>query len=268
MAQRLVIDDTRPVWVKEYRGGQRRLLLRALDALARGLRIEALRPPPHHAGDDAKAIEMRRIDELRRLDVRVPRVVGEGSRMLVLSDTGASLSRTLKQETDPARRDAMIARAAAALVDVHRRGACVGQPLPRNMTIDGDTIGFLDFEEDPLEVLSLRDAQVRDWMLFAYGFAPFHAQRPQRLAELLAEGISQVDQQVATGVRDAAMRLRGLGACLRPFLAADSRLRIALRSMAGLVATTLIVTLVFAVDFLHDGDIDLLAPVFALGAFS
>ncbi|MBN8482594.1 MAG: serine/threonine protein phosphatase [Xanthomonadales bacterium] len=264
MAQRLLIDS-RPVWVKQYPEQARRVLLRALDLVARTLGVEALRPPPHHGGDIAKSIEKRRLDELRMLDVRVPEVLGEGRAMLVLSEIGSSLSSALKRAADAASAERLLELARAALVDVHRRGGYIGQPLPRNMTVSGDDIGFLDFEEDPREVMSLHDAQVRDWIVFAHGVAGY---RRDGGSAWLARGLADVDPDIAVGVRDAASHLRRLESWLRPFLTRDSRLLASLQALTGLLATTLGLALALAVDLLHDGEIDLIGFGIALGGFS
>lgn len=269
MAQRLLIDS-RPVWVKQYPEQARRVLLHAFDLLVRALGVDVLRPPPHQGGDVAKRIEKRRLDELRGLEVRVPEVLGEGRTMLVLSELGSSLSSALKRAVDVATADRLLEQARAALADVHRRGGYIGQPLPRNMTVSDDGIGFLDFEEDPREVMSLEEAQVRDWLVFAHGVAGYRRDGGAVPADLLARGLAEVEPAIAAGVRDAATRLSPLEACLRPFMARDSRLMASLNALTALLATTLGVAFVLAIDLLHDGDIDLigLGFRFPFGGFS
>ncbi len=71
----------------------------------------------------------------------------------------------------------------------HARGAYFGQPLPRNLTWDGDKVGFIDFEEDPLEVMDLSEAQARDWLMFGYGVAKYYADRPEHLQAMMAEAM-------------------------------------------------------------------------------
>lgn len=188
MAELIVIDGRR-AWLKQYAGGHRVLALAVLRLVSIRLGLDALRPPPHRGGDGARLIEARRLAELRSQDVNVPKVIGQGRAALVLSDNGRSLSSCLR-EADETARDALVARALAAIAEGHRHGAYFGQPLPRNMTYDGREIGFIDFEEDPLEVMDLEQAQARDWLMFGYGVAKYYGDRLDVLRWLLADALA------------------------------------------------------------------------------
>jgi hypothetical protein len=93
------------------------------------------------------------------------------------------------RDADDAGRDRLVKAAMATLADAHARGAYLGQPLPRNMTWDGENVGFLDFEEDPLEVMDLPTAQARDWLMFGYGVAKYYDHRGEVLQDLLIEAM-------------------------------------------------------------------------------
>ena len=113
-----IVVAGRDAWLKAYdQGDNRRLALGLLDAVARRLDIDALRPPPHPGGGAAKRIEARRIRELAALGVRVPRVLGEGESTLLLSDLGTTLATRLRDAGDDAAGvDALTARAVAAML--------------------------------------------------------------------------------------------------------------------------------------------------------
>lgn len=250
-------------WLKAYSGGSnRRLGLGVLDAIARGLEIEALRPPSHPGGGAAKEIEARRLAELDAQGVRVPRVLGEGETTLLLSDLGDTFSGRLRAAAgDPARIDALTATVVEAIALAHARGAYFGQPLPRNITLDdAGRVGFLDFEEDPLEVMSLSQAQARDWLMFAFGMARYYDGRTGVLADMLARVLRRQPEVAAHAGRVG--RLQGFAHRIR-WLGRSAR-HVAHSILIVHAATVLPMLVVVAVlwDWIEDGEIELLRMLF------
>ncbi|MCD9028404.1 serine/threonine protein phosphatase [Luteimonas sp. BDR2-5] len=251
-------------WLKAYdRAGSRRLSLGVLDAIARGLQLDALRPPPHPGGGEARRIEARRLAELEALGVRVPRVIGEGESTLLLSDIGMTMAARLRAaDGDADAIDALTTRVIAAIADAHARGAYLGQAIPRNIAIDdAGNVGFLDFEEDPLEVMSLPQAQARDWLLFAFGVAKYYDGRTDALAGMLARGLhAEPDEVVHQAQR--VERLQGFAQRIR-WLGRSAR-QLAHSILVVRAATLLPVLVVVALlaDWLEDGEIELLQMLF------
>ena len=208
MAEAIVIGGQR-MWLKQYARGNRAFSLGLLGAVARRLHLDILRPPPHRGGDAARDTEMRRLAELQAQQVNVPPVLGQGAALLILGENGRSLASCLR-EADPAACDALVAAALAALVRAHGNGAYFGQPLSRNMTWDGQAIGFLDFEEDPLEVMSLVQAQARDVLMLVRGVARHYLGRPAALQALLDAAMAGESPAVLDLVRETAGRLHWL----------------------------------------------------------
>jgi hypothetical protein len=236
MARKLQFDGRR-VWVKDYgpAGRARRLSAALWNALAGALGIALLRSPPRHAGEASARVEHRRLDELAAQGVRVPPVLGVGRDVLLLGDLGTALGHELRASRragDTARIDALVERAFAAIAGVHRRGGYLGQAFARNMTVGEAGIGFLDFEEDPLEIMPLRDAQARDWLMFAAGIANYYDGRTAVLADIMTRQRATADAGVVAAVARAAARLRlpariarRLGAGGRAFATAVDALR-------------------------------------------
>ena len=52
------------------------------------------------------------------------------------------------------------------LLLVHARGQYLSQCFARNIIVSDDFRGMIDFEDDPLEVMTLEQAQARDWLIF------------------------------------------------------------------------------------------------------
>lgn len=197
-------------WLKQYvAGNRRRWRLAVLDLFARHYELPLLRPPVHHVGREALAVELRRLDELAAHGVRVPVVLERRTDALLLSDQGPSLATCLRG-ADASGRDRLLAAAMQAIVAVHQTEACLGQPVPRNMTWDGQRIGFIDFEEDPLEAMTLAPAQARDWLLFLHGVARYYPGREPALAQLLAAALAKEPETVRAPLRATARRLAGL----------------------------------------------------------
>lgn len=265
MAVESILVQGRSAWLKAYGAGERRVLrLRALDALARLLRIRALRPPPHVGGAEARRIEARRLAELESLGMHVPQVWGESASALVLSDLGQTLAQRLRDAgEDAVRVDALTTSVIAAIARAHRDGAYFGQLLPRNIAIDDEgVVGFLDFEEDPLDVMSLRDAQTRDWLLFAFGMTRYYEQRPQVLAELIADALRDAPRDVGEQAAQAGRQLdriarsvRWMGRVARPLVTSV----VVLQSVASLLSLAVLVMLV---DWWPDRQLDLLQLMF------
>lgn len=250
-------------WLKAYEGGDsRKLGLGILDAIARGLDIEALRPPPHPGGGEAKQIEARRIAELEAQGVHVPRVLGEGASTLLLSNLGDTFAARLRAAGgDAAQIDALTSTVIDAIADAHARGAYFGQPLPRNITLDDSgRVGFIDFEEDPLDVMSLPQAQARDWLMFAFGMAKYYDGRTDVLADMLARVLQREPEVAAHAglvgrLQGFAQRIGWLGRSAR---------QVAHSILVVRAATVVPVLLVVAVlwDWIEDGEIELLRMLF------
>ncbi|MGB0135186.1 serine/threonine protein phosphatase [Dokdonella sp.] len=254
MARRLLLND-RKVWLKQYGSSRRRFTLGVLDRLARSLSIEPLRPPPHYSGDRALSNELRRVKELQAADVNVPDILGQGRATLLLADIGVSLSSCLKEaRSDKAKRDHLVFMAIDAIAGVHAKGLYLGSPEPRNMTFGNECIGFLDFEEDPGEVMHRDVAQARDWLMFVHGVAKFYPEQHVKLAGLLQKGLDRANPDVTRRVLDAGNRLSRLVSLFWPFGGSEGKIRSALRTLRTLASDTLVAVIVWAGMFSMDND--------------
>ena len=258
-----IIVGGHEAWLKGYaEGDSRKLGLGILDAIARGLQIDALRPPSHPGGGQAKQIEARRLAELQAQGVHVPQVIGEGSSTLLLSDIGETFAAQLRAANgNPEQIDGLTCKVVDAIVSAHARGAYFGQPLPRNITIDAaGRVGFIDFEEDPLEVMTLAQAQARDWLMFAFGMSKYYDGRTGVLADILARAM-QAEPEVAVHA-GRIRRLQGFARKIR-WLGRSAR-HVAHSILIVHAATLLPVLVVCAVlwDWLDDGQVELLQMLF------
>lgn len=257
MAEPILIEGQR-AWLKHYGEGSRAVALGLLNFVARRFQLDALRPPPHRGGAQARAVEARRLVELKAQGVNVPEVIGHGRAALVLEHTGASFNACLR-EADAAARDRLVAAAVDAIAEAHRGGAYFGQPLPRNMTWDGNRVGFIDFEEDPLEVMDLKQAQARDWLMFGYGVARYYEDRPQVLKALLAGAMETAERPVVAHAHDVTGRLRRLARVLRRAGRSGRALAHAILVVHAATTFGCVALAALSLDWLADGELDLLA---------
>lgn len=156
---RVIVKAHRPV-----RGAWR---YRLLSLLAASLKAPYLRAVPMHGGAWSQQIELRRLAALKQAGVPVADVLHVADDYFVMSYLGADCLGTLINMGHPDAY-ALWHKACLALVATHAAGQYMSQCFGRNVIVDQDLRGFIDFEDDPLEVLTLRQAQVRDWVIFLH----------------------------------------------------------------------------------------------------
>lgn len=262
MISRLQLTD-RTVWLKRYDGPLRRLRLGALDWFARRMDLAPLRPPPRYRAAAARCTEQRRLQELREVGVLVPEVIAQGEDVLLLSDLGPTLASRLRRSDTSQSRELTVG-AITAVAEVHARGAYLGQPLARNITVDAfGRVGFLDFEEDPGEIMSLADAQARDWLLFAAGISRYGPGSEEELGRMLGTAVDAGEADVRERIDHAVRRLGFIERWTRHLGTRAEGLGRALRALrSSLPLWLLLLTgLIVGLDLAIDGDLDVLAAL-------
>ena len=103
-------------------------------------------------------------------------------------------------------------RGLRALVELHARDQYLSQAFARNFIACGDHLAMIDFEDDPLEVMTLEQAQARDWLAYLHASAlAFTKRMPAPHAEcvaLLRAELARERAPVRQLVADTARRLR------------------------------------------------------------
>jgi hypothetical protein len=168
------------VWVKKagLRHGKARY--RLMSVCARLLRLDVLTPVPNPGGSEAIAIEARRLADLGAAGLRVPIVLAQQHDGLLLSDLGQSgRASTMLQDrlehaanTSPTALLASWREGLAAIAAVHACGTYLSQAFARNLVMCPDgVIGYIDFEDDPGQTLTLAECQARDWLSYLHSTA-------------------------------------------------------------------------------------------------
>lgn len=145
-------------------------------------------------GGNALRMEATRLQEFRVKGFHVPEVKEFNDEMLILTHLGPQLREALDQMTDAEARLEVMKNATRELARLHRAGLAHGRPYLRDMTWDGAQVGFLDLEENPVEVMPLASAQARDVWVFLSAASRFaldpvqkNVYRPHIIFALLAE---------------------------------------------------------------------------------
>lgn len=259
MAQKLNLDGN-TVWLKSYerRSFARPLLDATWNGLAKGMKLRPLVNPPHRSAEATRATEQRRLEELRALGVRVPEVIGYSRRSLLLSDIGTSLSARLKRASGPEDIDHQLQSVATSMARVHRAGGFLGQAFPRNITLSSEGVGFIDFEDDPSEIMDLDAARARDWIMFTAGVARYYEHRQEKLTALLASTLPRIGnqrvQEISASTADQLNPIRVVAGRLGTSARAAATAIVALQSITAM----LLIVAALIVDFVSDGDLDTL----------
>ena len=183
---------------------------RGVNVLARAVGVPILQAVPAHGGARAQRIEVERLRALRAAGLRVPEVLHVDAAFIVISHLdGRSLVELI--EAGGARGWDAWRQGLDAIAEVHARGQYLSHAFARNfLAAPGAALAMIDFEVDPLEVLSLDQAQARDWLAYLHStlwlLEPSPATAPA-VASRLATARPAVRAQIeAAGRRLAVLR--------------------------------------------------------------
>lgn len=154
---RMVVKGQRPA-----RGPWAHRVLNGIAALAG---VPCLKAVPVHGGQKAQDVEVRRLRALAAVGVRVPKVLHVAQDYFVMENMGSTNLVCQLAEGGEIARQAWL-RCAQYVLDAHMAGVYFSQCFARNLIMLPQGVGAIDFEDDPLEVMNLTDAQARDWLAF------------------------------------------------------------------------------------------------------
>jgi len=159
------LGDEGAVVVKGQRPARGPWRFRLLSGLSTATRNPLLRPVPSPGGRAAQQTEAIRLQQLAAVGVRVPEVLHSSEDYLVLRRVmGQSLQSHF--ERDPAQALIAFEAGLVGLQDVHQRQQYLSQGFARNILLESERLWFIDFEDDPLQVMPLGEAQARDVMAY------------------------------------------------------------------------------------------------------
>ncbi len=207
--------DGQKVWIKQTVPPKARIWHTLQRVLASVLGLPILRATVSAGGPENLRAEAERLRLFKDRGFKVPDVLAVYDDLLVMTDAGPQLRATLDSTMDKDARHALLKTAMRAMANLHRAGLAHGRPYMRDMTWDGARIGFLDLEEDPVQVMPLVTAQARDIWIFLsaasrYARCPGDKAKyePALINALFAEYKPGADERVLKELRDFVLFLR------------------------------------------------------------
>jgi hypothetical protein len=206
------------VWLKKAGPRHGKWGYRVMAAVARMARLDIIKPVPNPGGEAAIATEARRLKQLATAGLRVPTVLAQQADGLLISDLGESGRATvvLQERIDqaaaagPAALLAVWREGLTAIAAVHVCGQHLSQAFDRNLVQCPDgVIGYIDFEDDPAEVMTLAECQARDWLSYLHSTAMMlEAAAPQAAGQHWHAALSGVSDEVRERIQNAARRMK------------------------------------------------------------
>ncbi|NUF78999.1 hypothetical protein GY065_08790 [Snodgrassella sp. ESL0323] len=136
--------------------------------------IHMLQPVPNLGGISSLQTEKVRLQDLAKAGVQVPAILAQQTNALMISDIG---DHNLENEWNQCRHqpELLLQRwqlGLNAIEDVHKRKQYLSETFARNMIyINQNSIGFIDFEDDPLSAMTLTQCHSRDWLCYLHSGA-------------------------------------------------------------------------------------------------
>ena len=193
------------VLVKGQRAAPSRWRQRSLNLVAALVRVPMLVAAPAPGGPAGQRIEVARLGALAAAGVAVPAVLHVADDYFVQQFVaGEQLTQLLRTP----RALHWWQRGLDTLLDVHRRGQYLSQAFSRNFIAAGESLVMIDFEDDPLQAMSLDEAQARDWLAYLHSTAKDLLPQRERATALLAAVLAAEPAAVRERVHDAARRLQ------------------------------------------------------------
>lgn len=195
---KIVIKAQRPV-----RGSAGYKLLNLIAGI---LGTPFLKAAPAWGGARAQQVEVKRLQTLKACGLPVPEVLHVDHEFFVMKGLGqGDLAHTILTESEnayPAWR-----HGGSLLLQVHAKGQYLSQAFARNFILHDGEIGLIDFEDDPLEVMSLAEAQVRDWLAYLHSTVWLLPSHSENLVAQLDNWMRQESPEVQNLMLLAAKRL-------------------------------------------------------------
>jgi len=164
-------------WLKKSAPARGYFRYMAMNIFSKLLRTPLLKAVPQQGGQVALDLEIQRIEKLKSNGVVVPEIAAYAPGWILLKDLGVSIIDDMKtNRADQHRIRKLFSICLVAIKKLHDADQYMSQGFVRNMLIvdeKNSVVGFIDFEDDPLTVMNLQQAQARDLMLFINSTARF-----------------------------------------------------------------------------------------------
>ncbi|MCC5792950.1 MAG: hypothetical protein JJT82_10145 [Legionellaceae bacterium] len=202
-------------WVKRRPFSKRKLWHSLQNLCASLLRKPILKSTVNLGGAKSILYEAERLTTLAHLGIAVVTLVGQGKDYLITRDSGMSLKSWLQECHIPAMRHACMKQSIDLLRTLHQSGQYHGRPSPKDIVVRETLLYWLDLEENPLDKMSLAQAQARDFWLLMFSLSR-HITDASEMSILCQYYLQESDPAVTRELMDFNRLLLPLSALLRP----------------------------------------------------
>lgn len=202
---------TKSYWLKKAAPARGVFRYHALNLFSWVLRLPLLKAVPQPGGRLAIANEVRRLTALNKDGFSVPKVLAHDKDWLLIEDIGFSIVKTMKQkDTDQKERQYLFQKCLVAIKSLHMKQQYLSQGFVRNMLLNEVTneVAFIDFEDDPLEVMSLPEAQARDLLLLVNSTARFFINDPLFFQQAIHAFLKNHDPEMVNALKITTQRMQ------------------------------------------------------------
>jgi len=198
-------------WLKKAAPARGLFRYHALNLFSQMMQLPLLKAVPQPGGETAISNERSRLTQLTAAGVPVPEVLAHGRDWLLLKDCGVSIIGILKDpKTSQSRRKQLFSQCLQALSVLHRQNQYLSQGFIRNVLLEPETkrIVFIDFEDDPLQVMNLAAAQARDVLLLVNSTARFFLQDRCFFESTIQDFLRDHDADMVQALKTTANRMQ------------------------------------------------------------
>lgn len=179
---------------------------RLLNTLAWMAGVPYLKAVPVRGEGESQATEVMRLRALGHAGLPVPEVLHVADDYFVMTYLGSRDMAVALREQGLLAWDLWLS-AMELLLQVHARGQYLSQCFARNIIVSDGFHGLIDFEDDPLEVMTLVEAQARDWLAYLQSTLFSLRAEPEQLDAALRSVFGRESAPVRAVLHHAARRL-------------------------------------------------------------
>lgn len=204
--------DDAVYWLKKAAGARGFWRYKALNFFSWILRLPLLRAVPQPGGNVAIQNGIKRIKILTSHGILVPELIAYEDSWLLIKHAGTSIVDEMKQaSTSQHKRQQLFKACLTAIKSAHLKGQYLSQAFIRNMLLyDQQTmqISFIDFEDDPLKVMTLPESQARDLLLLVNSTARFFTEDTEFFNQVIQQFLIGHDPEMIKALRLTTNRMQ------------------------------------------------------------
>lgn len=193
-------------WLKKSAPARGIFRYHLLNLFSKLLRTPLLKAVPQKGGQIALDIEIQRIKQLKENGILVPDICAVSPGWLLIKDLGTSIIDDMKSNrSNQNRMRQLFSTCLTAIKRLHMADQYMSQGFVRNMLMvdeDKGEIGFIDFEDDPLTVMNLQQAQARDLLLFINSTARFFVKDSEYFKQQIHTFLDGHNEKVIASIKN------------------------------------------------------------------